>query len=502
MTDFNVVMDASDFGRIKSVTVLNELYMRMAQVAPLITSPIPRQEPSSGAGPIGQQPSHAYSRPPLDSQILQEPTGRVISQEAPHPESSNGSYDSKRSPKHRRKWSFFHHKDERKASSHKSQKPSDSLSIMTASDSGDTTSTVAQHEGHQSSARKPSPQISLEGASSILCHHTHTELHESFPIPLIDEENPWQSEPSSTLWDKSSSSKTKAIARSIPFVPQKQPTEATLVENSKTPSSGSKTMRRSGSPVSREARAKASLERAPIAASGTPTQESAIGQAKSLFSLRTHSSTQTAIPAKTPYRGFCKGAYKLQVGLDKESMVLRNQSTSMTGQSHYWACASSKCAFEGGALKSSSGWKFDDSVRIASGIQYRWTFLAKSHVTLSKVKNRQYDFQCVFCTVQDQATTIHTEQAFIEHVSQHREHYHDPAVSEKISCVYGIVVKNGELFDVNLMPYEAEVSAVDTVASDTMSAVENVIRIQNCGWDMLKTELLRDGRQNAARFLG
>lgn len=41
LTDFNIVVDASDFGRIKSVTVLNELYMRMAQVCliPYIRKP-------------------------------------------------------------------------------------------------------------------------------------------------------------------------------------------------------------------------------------------------------------------------------------------------------------------------------------------------------------------------------------------------------------------------------------------------------------------------------
>lgn len=96
---------------------------------------------------------------------------------------------------------------------------------------------------------------------------------------------------------------------------------------------------------------------------------------------------------------------------------------------------------------------FDDTVRAHSAVQYRWTFLAKCHVALSRVKNGEYDYQCVFCGIQP--SLYRGEQAFIEHVSeQHRGQQPDPAISEKIRCIYGRVALEEEEFDVNLTPRE------------------------------------------------
>lgn len=89
-------------------------------------------------------------------------------------------------------------------------------------------------------------------------------------------------------------------------------------------------------------------------------------------------------------------------------------------------------------------------------MQYRWTFLAKCHVALSKVKNGQYDYQCVFCGIQPPSSNVYRgEKTFIEHVSQqHRGQQPDPLISEKISCIYGRVALEEESFDVNLTPRE------------------------------------------------
>ena len=89
-------------------------------------------------------------------------------------------------------------------------------------------------------------------------------------------------------------------------------------------------------------------------------------------------------------------------------------------------------------------------------MQYRWTFLAKCHIALSKVKNGQYDYQCVFCGVQPSSSNVYRgEKTFIEHVSQqHRGQQPDSVISEKISCIYGRVALEEESFDVNLTPRE------------------------------------------------
>ena len=175
---------------------------------------------------------------------------------------------------------------------------------------------------------------------------------------------------------------------------------------------------------------------------------------------RTQTNQSDTLGSHQPYGGYCKGAYKLQVGLEKESVNRRNQSVSMTGQAIYWACASSKCAFEGPACKKGKKWIFDETVFRTDGVQYRWSFLAKCHVAASRVYDGKYDYQCVFCDVQPSSRSVHRGQnAFMEHVSQqHRGQRPDPTIWDKIhgrvACIYGRVADEEESFDVNLSPKE------------------------------------------------
>ena len=220
----------------------------------------------------------------------------------------------------------------------------------------------------------------------------------------------------------------------------------------------------------------------PPAESGNPTESRSTQKTSSFMSRRCGSlvvvlgrwcgsSSSSASRTQTnqsdtlgshPYGGFCKGAYKLQVGFEKESVNRRNQSVSMTGQSNYWACASSKCAFEGPACKKGKKWFFDETVRKTDGVQYRWSFLAKCHVASSRVYDGQYDYQCVFCGVQPSSRSVHRGQnAFIEHISkQHRGQQPDPSILDKVhgrvACIYGRVALEEESFDVNLSPKEDE----------------------------------------------
>ena len=108
-----------------------------------------------------------------------------------------------------------------------------------------------------------------------------------------------------------------------------------------------------------------------------PPEDNNLEATTSPGASRTRTNQSDKLGSHHPYGGYCKGAYKLQVGLEKESVNRRNQSVSMTGQSNYWACASSKCAFEGPACKKGNKWFFDETVRESDGVQYRWTFLAK-----------------------------------------------------------------------------------------------------------------------------
>ena len=299
----------------------------------------------------------------------------------------------------------------------------------------------------------------------------------------IAEENPWREELSA------SNGGVQKATSPIAYMQGRQSTEATLVEKRPRPSQEPKPMRRIAPYKPRKQLKVETL------LSGTPSEESK-GTQKFPFMPRrrttsdvsqTHQLMPTTSPiisrpqtnqsallgSQNPYGGFCKGGYHMQVGLDKESVKLRNQSVSMTGESNYWACASSKCAFEGPACKNGKGkkWTFDDTVRVSNAVQYRWTFLAKCHVSVSKVKNGKYDYQCIFCGVQPSSYNVYRgEKAFIEHISQqHRGQQTDPStsISDKICCIYGRVALEEESFDVNLTPIEDSPLTQQQVSVDT-----------------------------------
>ncbi|KAG8527656.1 uncharacterized protein KY384_007809 [Bacidia gigantensis] len=166
-------------------------------------------------------------------------------------------------------------------------------------------------------------------------------------------------------------------------------------------------------------------------------------------------SLSASTTGKQDYGGFCKGACIMRTG--NGGMNLCNQSVAMTGQGHYWAC--SKCAFEGGAIKSSKGWSFDESVREAYGVRYRWKFLAKSHVApTERVNNRIYDYQCVLCSAQGMEPVVKRgEKAFMEHVSGHRGDKHNRYGMQLIVAEFGrVALEEQKSWDVNLLPLVIE----------------------------------------------
>ena len=138
---------------------------------------------------------------------------------------------------------------------------------------------------------------------------------------------------------------------------------------------------------------------------------------------RTSSTPKSSISSPpNDYAGFCKGAYYLQVRLRNDGVKLKNGSSSMTGENYYYACSSSKCCFEGRAVKTSKGWDFDHTMHLdPNGLVYRWSFLAKSHVSQGSAKYRRYQYRCIFCALGGaDAPSFHGIAALLEHVSQHR----------------------------------------------------------------------------------
>jgi hypothetical protein len=151
-------------------------------------------------------------------------------------------------------------------------------------------------------------------------------------------------------------------------------------------------------------------------------------------------------------RGFCKGAYYLQVGLKSDGMKLRNQSCSFTGEYRYFACSNSRCCFEAPAYKSGKIWDFVNTpMGPRHGVKFRWSFLAKSHIEQSKVKRRNYRYRCIFCALQNsEAPVLEDVNVLIEHVARHRR--------EELPTE-GRVLVDGDDFDIHFVADNAPVDA-------------------------------------------
>ena len=179
------------------------------------------------------------------------------------------------------------------------------------------------------------------------------------------------------------------------------------------------------------------------------------------LSMQPAPSIPSITPSKWPspennYSGFCKGAYKLQVGF-KDGLKLHNQSISMGGQNFVHICGSTKCAYQGPALKRNNKFVISDSVRDLPGIRWRWSFFAKSHVAMARAKKGIHDYQCIFCVLQGRGSELfHHMRELIDHVLQHRGEHLNEAILQHAKCINDRRARSSENFDVNLIPYEAD----------------------------------------------
>ncbi|KAL1983284.1 hypothetical protein VTN96DRAFT_306 [Rasamsonia emersonii] len=159
------------------------------------------------------------------------------------------------------------------------------------------------------------------------------------------------------------------------------------------------------------------------------------------------------------YAGFCKGAWKLQVGLKKKAFSIRMRPAGMYNEIPYWRC--SKCCYEGPVRGQSarSTWKYDNQVRVhePTGIRYRWVFLAKSHFHCKRVPERTDGsvgtFGCIFCCAERRgpAPAFGNLASFMEHLLQHRQMSPGlEALLDRTRCIVGRVAGNSEDFDINL----------------------------------------------------
>ncbi|KAJ5960709.1 uncharacterized protein N7479_007859 [Penicillium vulpinum] len=164
------------------------------------------------------------------------------------------------------------------------------------------------------------------------------------------------------------------------------------------------------------------------------------------------------------YLGFCKGAWKVHTGF-KAFKVYTEPGTGYFTQQSWLRCG--KCAFEAPMSPRSTSRKpqFDQTVRThqASGVRYRFEFLAKSHVRCKRDSALRFSpntprgaFCCVFCCAMAQGSTqvYGTLDTFMAHLAE--EHWSVDkaplAVLSSMRCVVGRMAPDSEYFDVNILP--------------------------------------------------
>ncbi|KAK5939775.1 hypothetical protein PMZ80_008157 [Knufia obscura] len=139
------------------------------------------------------------------------------------------------------------------------------------------------------------------------------------------------------------------------------------------------------------------------------------------------------LPTERSTHPFCKGAFRLFLGLTKKAFTPANRPVGMSSFIPYWRC--DKCLFEG-PMHTTPGPPdkkgrpgkpekiFDPATREcgplsmavvgpdgrgegSGGVRYKWVFLAKSHVPLRTVTEGRHDgtfggFACLFCAAEGQ----------------------------------------------------------------------------------------------------
>lgn len=139
--------------------------------------------------------------------------------------------------------------------------------------------------------------------------------------------------------------------------------------------------------------------------------------------LSTPSSGPVTLPTDKNLMGFCKGAFRLQAGLERKAFTVCNRPVGFASMTAYWRCE--KCNFEGpvqNSVNMSEGSKkkakpervFDPRVRISEGggVRYRWAFLARCHVALKGLvpfdtplgrEGAFGSFGCIFCCAESKS---------------------------------------------------------------------------------------------------
>lgn len=165
-----------------------------------------------------------------------------------------------------------------------------------------------------------------------------------------------------------------------------------------------------------------------------------------------------ALPSEyNGYAGFCKGAWRQQIGDRKKAIEERVRPGGMYNSAKYLQCK--QCKFEGRHVatnKKAHG--LDTRVfRLVEGIQFRWEFLFKSHVPSKEAMPdpTKANFGCMFCCAEGRPTpTFQGTKAFMGHLVEHRDRLPHGEVLYRMNCLVGRQASAEEDFDINIVSRE------------------------------------------------
>ena len=160
---------------------------------------------------------------------------------------------------------------------------------------------------------------------------------------------------------------------------------------------------------------------------------------------------------RNKYAGFCKGAWRQQIGDRKRALEERVRPGGMYNAAKYYQCKT--CKFEGRLIqidKKTSG--FDMRVfKLVQGIQFRWEFMLKSHIQVKEVCSdpTKATFGCIFCCAEGRDTPMFGGiQTFMNHLVEHRERLPTEEVLYRMNCLVGRQAAIDEDFDINIISIE------------------------------------------------
>ncbi|KAJ5152652.1 uncharacterized protein N7482_009130 [Penicillium canariense] len=158
------------------------------------------------------------------------------------------------------------------------------------------------------------------------------------------------------------------------------------------------------------------------------------------------------------YAGFCKGAWKLHSGLG--GFKVHSEPKGYYMMESKWRCAN--CSFEMPLAPDSDRQnpKYNNKLFIhaPTGIQFRWLFLAKSHMKCKRAsggapKQARGPFGCIFCCRERGVAAppgFESLEAFMLHLGAEHRFCVEETLLERACCIVGRVAGAEEAFDVNI----------------------------------------------------